>query len=98
MVITSAICSQCMAKNSATMVLLFHFSLCLFHTNFESFLENIFDYFEKTIFPLYNMHSIVFIASEILVSCGLLYDSVLKIFRKVQSESPKFYIFSHDYR
>ena len=80
MEITNAICGERVAKNGAKIILLFHFWLHLFHTIFESFLEKVFVSIKKTIFPLYNMHIIVFIASEIRENCRLLDNNV---FRKV---------------
>ena len=83
MEITSAICGQCGAKNGAKIILLFHFWLYLFNTIFDGFLDKVFVSIEKTIFTLYNMHMIVFIASEIRENCRLLDNSVLNVFRKV---------------
>ena len=39
-------------------------------------------FYWKTVFPLYNMHIIVFIASEIRENCRLLNNSVLNVFLK----------------
>ena len=83
MKITSAICGQCVIKNGAKIILSFHFWPYLFYTIFKSFLEKLFISIEKTIFLLYNMHIIVFIASEIRENCKLLANSMLNVFRKV---------------
>ena len=50
------------AKNSAKIIPLFHFWPYPISTIFEGFLEQVFVCIEKTIFPLYDMHIIVFIA------------------------------------
>ena len=39
----------------------------------------------------------MFMASEIHENCRLLDNSNVNVFCKVQSESPRFYIFSYDY-
>ena len=78
----------------AKIILLFHFWPYPFyfdHTIFEGFLEKVFVSIKKSILPLYDMHIIVLIASEIRENCRSLDNSALNLFRKVKSESPKFY-------
>ena len=62
---------------------MFNFSLFLFYTIFEGFLEKVFVVIEKTIFPLYNMHIVVFIAYGIRGNYRFFANSVLNVFRKV---------------
>ena len=80
-----------MSVSIVKIILLFHFWLYLFYTIFEGFLEKVFVSIEKSILPLYDMHIIVLIASEIRGNFRSLDNSVLNLFRKVKSESPKFY-------
>ena len=75
----------------AKIILLFHFWPYLFYTIFESFLEKVFVSIEKSILPLYDMRIIVLIASEIRENGRSIDNSVLNLFRKVKSESSKFY-------
>ena len=75
--------SMQMTKNGAEIILLFHFWPYLFYTIFKSFLEKVFVSIEKRIFSLYNIHNIVFIASEMRENCRLLDNSVFNVFHKV---------------
>ena len=54
-----------MLTNGAKIIILFHFWPYLFYTIFEDFLEKVFVFLKKTIFTLYNMHIILFIATHI---------------------------------
>ena len=54
-------------------------------------MEKVFPSIEKSVFPLYDMHIIVLIAREIRENCRSLDNSGFNLFRKVKSESPKFY-------
>ena len=75
----------------AKIILLFHFCPYLFYTIFEGFLEKVFISIEKSILPLYDMHIIVVIASEIRENYRSFDNSVLDLFRKVKPETPKLY-------